>query len=423
MAVDDALVSRLRSVCACVEVDDESRLQAGRDWWPLTARWAMGGETPARAGAVARPASTAEVAAVLAVCAASRIPVTAAGGRSGVCGNAVPVFGGVALDMTGLSGIVAADPESLIIDVRAGTFGDQLEADLRSLHGLTLGHWPQSMAISTVGGWLACRSAGQYSTRYGKIEDMVIGLEVALADGRVIRTGGAAPRAACGPDLNQLFVGSEGTLGVITEARLRAAPAPVAERRSAYRFASFEEGLDACRLMLRRGARPAVLRLYDRAESSRSFGETDGCVLLAADEGDAAIIAAAMQVVDEEAGAAVRLDDQLVDHWMAERSDTSALEAAVRLGLTVDTIEVAARWSALGPIYSEAIAALEAIGATVLASAHQSHAYPDGACLYFTFAGHPAADGASGTMINAADTYYRRAWDAVVSVTRPTGEP
>ncbi len=92
--------------------------------------------------------------------------------------------------------------------------------------GYTLGHWPQSMDLSTVGGWLACRGAGQYSTRYGKIEDMVIGLEVVLADGRIVHTEGKGPRAATGPNLTQLFVGSEGTLGVITEARLRIHPAP-----------------------------------------------------------------------------------------------------------------------------------------------------------------------------------------------------
>src|SRR5205085_10418551 len=169
-----------------------------------------------------------------------------------------PLHGGVLLDMTDMAGVLGVDDTSMLLQVRAGTFGDVLEDELRVDHGVTLGHWPQSMALSTVGGWLACRSAGQYSTRYGKIEDMVVGLEVALADGRVVRTGGHAPRAAVGPDLTQLFVGSEGTLGVITEARLRVHPVPRAERRAAYGFATFAEGLDACRRALRRGATPAV---------------------------------------------------------------------------------------------------------------------------------------------------------------------
>jgi alkyldihydroxyacetonephosphate synthase len=110
--------------------------------------------------------------------------------------------------MTHVEGVVDIDDNSLVADVRAGTFGPELENGLRE-QGVTLGHWPQSMDLSTLGGWIACRGAGQYSTRYGKIEDMVIGLKVALADGTIITTGGTAPRAAVGPDLNQLFVGSE----------------------------------------------------------------------------------------------------------------------------------------------------------------------------------------------------------------------
>ena len=130
------------------------------------------------------------------------------------------------------------------------------------------------MTLSTVGGWLACRGAGQLSTRYGKIEDIVVGLDVVLADGTLIHTGGN-PREAAGPDLNQVFVGSEGTLGVIVGARLRAHPPPPHERRAAYAFASFEDGLDACRRILRRGATPAVLRLYDAIEGERNFSTGD----------------------------------------------------------------------------------------------------------------------------------------------------
>ena len=201
----------------------------------------------------------------------------------------MPVHGGVVLDLTALDGIVGVDDTSLVLDVRAGTFGTPLEAELRAEHGVTLGHWPQSIDLSTVGGWLACRSAGQLSTRYGKIEDMVLGLDVVLADGRTLHTGGA-PRAAVGPDLTQVFVGSEGTLGVITGARLRVHPAPTGEVRAAFRFPSFTDGLDVCRRILRRGATPAVLRLYDAIEGDRHFGTGDGNMLLVLDEGDPALL-------------------------------------------------------------------------------------------------------------------------------------
>ncbi len=236
---------------------------------------------------------------MLSVCNEARVPVTAAGGRSGVCGASVPVHGGVVLDLTAMAGVTDVDDTSLVVSVLPGTFGHELEAELRDRHGLTLGHWPQSVELSTVGGWVACRSAGQYSTRYGKIEDMVVGLDVVLADGRTITTGGM-PRQAVGPDLTQLFVGSEGTLGVITGARLRAHPVPPGERRAAYGFDSFADGLDACRRILRRGATPAVLRLYDEAESKRSYGTEGTNVLLVLDEGEPALVDATMAIVAHE---------------------------------------------------------------------------------------------------------------------------
>jgi alkyldihydroxyacetonephosphate synthase len=293
----------------------------------------------------------------------------------------------------------------MVLDVRPGTFGTWLEETLRAEHGVTLGHWPQSIDLSTVGGWLACRGAGQLSTRYGKIEDMAVGLDVALASGTVVHTGGA-PRAAVGPDLTQLFVGSEGTLGIITGARLRLHPAPPVERRAAYGFDSFVDGLDACRRVLHRGATPAVLRLYDAIEADRSYQTGDSHVLLVLDEGDRELVDPVMGVVAEEcvdAGAEV-LDEGLVGQWMEHRNDVSALEALITRGYVVDTMEIAARWSALPGIYEAATAAIGAVEQTMVASAHLSHSYTDGACLYFTFAGKPESDG--------REAYYRAAWDA-----------
>jgi alkyldihydroxyacetonephosphate synthase len=399
---------RVGSVCAAVSEGDADH---GRDWWPLAMTWALSGEVPAIPGLVARPSSADEVAAVLRVAHEARVPVTAMAGRSGVCGASVPVFGGVALDLCDLDGIVGVDDDSLLLDVRAGTFGDVLEDTLRPSYGVTLGHWPQSMALSTVGGWLACRSAGQYSTRYGKIEDMVTGVEVALADGRLVRFGGRAPRAAAGPDLTQLFVGSEGTLGVITEARLRVHPVAPAEQRAAWSFNSFEEGLDACRRVLRRGATPAVLRLYDDRESQRNFDLEGRHALIVLDEGDESIVEAVMAVVAEECRTGHREDDALVGRWLSHRNDVSGLEVAIRQGIVVDTCEIAAPWAALPVIYGAAIEAVKAVDGAWVVSAHQSHAYTDGACLYFTFAGQ-REDG---------DAFYRDAWDAVTRVTLGAG--
>ena len=217
--------------------DEESTAHASRDWWPLALHWALAGEVPCRGAAVVRPATTDQVAAVAALCHRAHVPLTVAAGRSGVSGAAVPAFGGIVVDLTGLQGVVAVDRESGVVEVAAGTFGPDLEAELANA-GLSVGHYPQSFHLATVGGWIACRGAGQYSTRYGNIEDLVVGLEVVLADGRIVRTGGA-PAAAAGPDLNQLFIGSEGTLGIVTRAWLgpiayppRNAVPPTTSRRS-----------------------------------------------------------------------------------------------------------------------------------------------------------------------------------------------
>jgi alkyldihydroxyacetonephosphate synthase len=430
--VGDALLERLRGCCSDVCVDESSRAEAGRDWWPLAIAWANAGAVPAMAEVVARPSAAAEVSEVLRVCHEGRVPVTTVAGRSGVCGASVPVFGGVSLDLCAMAGVRALDHTSLLAEVAPGTFGPDLEAALHA-EGLTLGHWPQSMALSTVGGWLACRGAGQYSTRYGKIEDMAVGLEVALADGRVVRTGGRGPRAAVGPDLTQLFVGSEGVLGVITSATLRLHPAAPAERRAAYTMSSFGDGLEACRRVLRRGATPAVLRLYDEVESQRNFEVAGRCALIVLDEGDPALLDATMAVVEEETAAcgAEPADLALVERWLAHRNDVSALAGLYRAGIVVDTVEVAGRWSVLDGLYRHAVEALRGVEGTLAASAHQSHSYVDGACLYFTFAGRrPDADGqgdderggAPGPGATAwAERYYTTAWDGVMEVVQRHG--
>ena len=405
VGLTDTDVAALSSVCETItHVTDVA--EASRDWWPLTMRWALDGRVPVLAAAVCRPTSTDQVSRLLAYCDEHRIPVTTAGGRSGVCGASIPLHGGVVLDTTAMRGITAIDDTSLTVTVLPGTFGPDLERELAT-HSLTVGHYPQSFDLATVGGWVACRGAGQYSTRYGKIEDMVVGLEVVLADGRVIRTGGA-PRAAAGPDLNQLFVGSEGTLGVVTEITLRCHPAPAGERRAAYGFASFADGLDACRRILRRGGTPAVLRLYDAAESKRGQeGDGEVCVLLALDEGDVASVDASMAIVDEEClatdGAHVR-DVGLVEKWMHHRNDTSALQALTRKGFVVDTMEITAPWSRLDTIFDEARRALLSVPHARTATCHLSHSYVDGACLYFTFAATPPTDEIEST--------YVALWDA-----------
>ena len=227
---------------------------------------------------------------------------------------------------------------------------------------------------------------------------------MALADGRQISTGGA-PRAAVGPDLNQLFVGSEGTLGIITGARLRLHPAPTHERRAAYGFASFAEGIDAMRRILQRGGTPAVLRLYDPAEADRTYKTGDRALLLVLDEGDVAAVDATMELVAAHVSRCAprgrRARGALAGASQRRRRPRSA-------DLARATSSTRWRSSAAGATSRRSTTrrshALNGVEGTLSASAHQSHSYTDGGCLYFTFAAKVEADD--------RDRYYRAAWDA-----------
>jgi len=400
--IDGDLLDDLRDAGIDVDTSDATRAQHGRDWWPVTIGDVARGLVPSWPGVVVRPTSTEQVCRVLSSAIAHGVAVTAQGGRSSVVGGALAAPGAIALDMTGLDTIDDIDTVSGLVRVGAGVFGPELERAVGDV-GWTVGHFPQSFTLATVGGWIACRGAGQFSNRYGKIEDIVRGLTVVLANGTVLELGGRAPREAVGPDLLQLFVGSEGTLGVITSATLVMHRAPATRRSAAYGFTTFEEGLDACRRIVQRDARPAVLRLYDEAESKRNFDE-HRCALVVLDEGDERLVDATMDIVAAECALAENLDASLVTRWLEHRNDVGALAPLWERGFVVDTIEVAGSWSTLASLHRDVITSLLAIPDMNVASVHQSHAYLDGACLYFTFAGRPATDPMA---------LYRAAWDTV----------
>lgn len=406
----DELLSDLRASGVALEIDPQQRAEHSRDWWPRLISLTARGVVEQWPAVVVFARSTDDVSATVRIADKHRVAVTAQGGRSGVVGGATPSSGAIALDLTGLDRIVDFDQHAGTIRAGAGLFGPELEAFLRPL-GFTVGHFPQSFDLATVGGWIACRGAGQYSNRYGKIEGIVRGLTVVLASGDVITVGGHGPRSAVGPDLTQLFVGSEGTLGIITEATLLARRLASAEDRAAVLFSTFDDGLEACRRTLQRDAHPAVLRLYDETETKRSF-DVKGCALIVLDEGDHAFVEATMSVIREECATAMVADTTLVEGWLERRNDVSALAPLWERRLVVDTIEVSGSWSILAALHQQVKSALSQLEGMIVVSVHQSHAYLDGACLYFTFAGQPKED---------VTAFYREAWDVAINIVTELG--
>jgi len=360
-----------------------------RDTWALAELRDLLGQGAPTPLAVVRPESTEEVATVLRLCRAAHVPVIPFGGGSGVCGGVEARPEAIVLSTRGLDGLVSLDVRNLTATFRAGTMGGEAERRMQR-EGLTIGHWPQSVELSTVGGWVATRAAGQFSTAYGSIEDLVLALEVVLPDGSVLRTR-ETPRAAAGPDLRQLFMGSEGTLGVVTEVTFSLRAQPESRTLAAFHFAIPDAGLEAIRRFMRAGWRPPVVRLYDERESQRQFPKEcpEGrCMLLLVHEGPAGAVAA------EVAGIALHCADEggvaagvsAVEHWLEHRNQVPSFRELNERGLVVDTIEVSATWDRVMPLYHAVIASLREQPEVVLASAHSSHSYRSGTNLYFTFA-------------------------------------
>src|SRR4051795_2325338 len=242
-------------------------------YWPAISARAAGAPL-GRPEVVAVPRTEDDVAAALRVAAAYKVPVVAWGGGSGTQGGCVPIHGGLVMDLNALNRIIEIDERSMSVTAQAGVNGRELERALNE-RGLMLPHYPASAEWATVGGYVAARGSGVLSTRYGKIEDLVLSLRVALAGGELIDTV-AVPRHAVGPDLTQLFVGAEGTLGIITRATLEVVPLPAERRFLTLSFPTVEAGVNAFRAALAAGHRPSVIRMYDEEATQRTLSPVVG---------------------------------------------------------------------------------------------------------------------------------------------------
>ena len=391
MSANESIVSdrvqELRNAGVEVVTEEDAVRAKSRDSWMRSLMLARSGQIP-RAAALARPQSTEEVSTVLEWAQRTQTAVVPFGLGSGVCGAVLAGRDQVVLDMGRMDRLLTVDEHNLTATVEAGMRGSDFEQALAD-RGYTMGHWPQSIALSTVGGWAATRASGQFSTLYGNIEEMLLGCRVVLPGGRVI-TIPAVPRSSTGPDLRQVFMGSEGSLGVFTELTYRIHPAPQVRNAACFVLPDLDAGFEALRLIMRNGWRPAVTRLYDATEAGRNFahvGEGNQPMLLLLSEG-------LSQRVEPEARALAEivtglggenLGEEPVMSWLEHRNQVPTFESLLDQGVLADTIEVAIGWDRLGQLFDKVCAAGNAIETVIAMSGHVSHCYTQGANIYFTF--------------------------------------
>ena len=403
-----------------VSKSELDRISYSRDSWSKTSLWLRDGEIRYPPDYIVWAKDVQQISRLLRFAQEKKIPVIPYGGGSGVCGGTLPLKGGIILDLKKMDKILSLNDKSLTVTAEVGIIGERLERELNR-KGYTLGHHPQSIYCSTLGGWLAARSAGQLSTKYGKIEDMVLSMQVVLPDGDILETK-TTPKSATGPDFTQTFVGSEGTLGVITKATLRVSPYPELRAFSGFMFGELALGLETIRKILRRGVRPASVRLYDpldtfvfklTGEKKESKGRRilkmakdkvedliflkpqmvnklaslvkGRCLLIFMFEGDREIIETEKRVSDNicrvEGGE--DLGEKMGIRWWETRFDVAYnLSKVFKSGAFADTIEVAGTWDKLFNLYEEV---KSAVSPYAFIMAHFSHAYKEGCSVYFSF--------------------------------------
>jgi alkyldihydroxyacetonephosphate synthase len=347
---------------------------------------------------VVRPQSEAEVAAVLDWAGDADVAVVAYGGGTSVVGGVEPAVderyaGVVSLDLAEMRGVVDVDASSRAARVRAGTPGPQLEDELRA-HGLTARFFPQSFERSTVGGWIATRAAGHFSTRVTHIDDLVESVRAVTPTGTW--ESRRLPASGAGPSPDRWLLGSEGTLGVITETWLRLQPRPGHRWSATYAVADFGVGLVAVRELAQLGVQPATCRLIDAGEAAvtGTLATGDAVLVVGAEswaapvDHDGALIAQVCEGhglarVDHGSGGGAG------EAWRSSFLRAPYLrEQLVLLGLIVETFETAATWDRVEALISAVIdaagRALREICGGGSVTCRLTHVYPDGAAPYFT---------------------------------------
>lgn len=395
-----------------VMTQETDRVLNAHDAWPLSEAKLRAGELLPLADIVVFPATSKEVSEILRIANELEVPVTPIGGGAGTCGGTLAIYGGIQLDLKRMCKIYDIDHQSMTIRVQAGVVGIDLEEEVNR-HGYTLGHTPTSLRASNIGGFIATRSGGSMSSLYGKIEDLTLGLEVVLPNGSIVECK-SVPRHSVGPDLRQLFIGCEGTLGVITEATLRLFLIPEVRRFRSFSFPDVHSGLEAIRNIFRIEIKPSIVRLYDPEDAAMSFSMQfefgDGhCVLLLGFDGDITHVE-----LDEKEAVKICLEQGGIDlgegpskRWWEHRYDMYYPSRLTTSGYAIgDTIDIVATYDKLENVYHAMKEAMEAN--EVIVMSHFSHMYQNGGSIYMIFfSSQPDAE--------TAWAVYKKVWDDGVS--------
>ena len=384
----------------CLRTGDHERLlyAGGKSTPDLLRRKQTHQDAP---DAVLLPADEDQIVAVLAYCSHHGIAVVPFGGGTSVVGGLDPIRGEfasvISLDLRRLDELHSLDETSQEAELGAGVTGPDAER-LLGERGFSLGHFPQSFLFATIGGFAATRSSGQNSAGYGRFNDMIRGLRVVTPAG--VLDLGRAPESAAGPDLRELFTGSEGVFGIITRVRLRVHPTPETRLYEAWSFPDFATGAAALRAVTQTGTGATVLRLSDEAETgvnlatTSAIGEqtiTGGCLGITVFEGtpEHAKSRHAETRAVLEANGGTSLGEGPARAWEHGRFDAPYLrDSLLAAGALCETLETATRWSnvpTLKAAVTEALTtSLAESGTPALVLCHISHVYPTGASLYFT---------------------------------------
>ena len=387
MEESDRIAEELQSVVPGRVVSDVKAYL--RDWWPI---FLVSPKEEGTALVGVKPQNVEEVARVVKYAASSKLRVLCRGGGSSVTGASVP-HGGIVVDMTGMNQVLDLDENNRTVTVQAGIRLSELEPKLNK-KSFTLGQFPQSYELVTVGGYISTMGTGQYSSKYGGIEDSVIRLQVVLPGGDVVWTRNrSTPRSSVGPDLSRLFIGAEGVFGIVSAAELKLHKLPNHTWKAAYIFEDFATAVISGRVLMDLDVKPAVCRVYDEVEASFQFGTPKPVMLLVYSFASASVMEATTREVMESVGSCGKAGEPtLVDVWLEKRfAFREQMDSIQNMGYMLDTVEMGCKWSRVFDNYSDVVTTLSAIDGVSVVGAHVSHLYEQGACTYFTMIFKPDA--------------------------------